>query len=83
MEQACLVLELDLPGLSGLDLQRRLVRDHPGMPVVFLSDDADVPTAVQAMKEGAVDFLTKPLDRELLLSYQESTTDVILPYKGW
>lgn len=67
LEQACLVVALDLPGLSGLDLQRKLSGDQPEMPIVFLSDDADVPTAVQAMKNGAVDFLTKPLDGELLL----------------
>jgi FixJ family two-component response regulator len=67
LEQACLVVALVLPGLSGLDLQRKLSGDQPRMPIVFLSDDADVPTAVQAMKNGAVDFLTKPLDGELLL----------------
>jgi FixJ family two-component response regulator len=56
---ACLVLDVELPGISGLDLQTRIAQDdHP--PVVFISGHGDIPSTVRAMKTGAVDFLTKP-----------------------
>ncbi|HSN19440.1 MAG TPA: response regulator [Usitatibacter sp.] len=58
----CLVLDLYLPGMSGLDLQRYLTEHGIGMPVIFLSARADVPQAVKAVKEGAIDFLEKPFD---------------------
>src|SRR5262245_45087953 len=63
MLPACLLVELDLPGLSGLDLQRR-VFERPELPLIFMSQRADVPTTVRAMKGGAFEFLTKPLQRE-------------------
>jgi FixJ family two-component response regulator len=64
----CLVLDLSMPGISGLDLQEALVRDPAAPPVVFLTGHGDIPASVRAMKAGAVDFLTKPVDRERLLA---------------
>src|SRR3954468_2199941 len=63
----CLVLDLSMPGLSGLELQERVSRSENPCPIVFLSGESDVPSSVQAMKGGAVDFLTKPVIREKLL----------------
>jgi FixJ family two-component response regulator len=63
----CLVLDLHLPGMSGLDLQRQLTDSGRALPVIFLTGLADVPTAVHAMKGGAVEFLTKPLNAPALL----------------
>jgi FixJ family two-component response regulator len=64
---SCLVLDVSLPDLTGLDLQKRLVgRDD--MPIIFITGYGDVPTTVQAMKAGAVEFLTKPFSDEVLLS---------------
>jgi FixJ family two-component response regulator len=67
-EPGCLVLDLAMPGLDGLDLQAQLARSGNDCPVVFLSGNADIPQSVKAMKAGAVDFLTKPVDRERLLA---------------
>ncbi|MGB2634661.1 MAG: response regulator [Candidatus Acidiferrum sp.] len=64
----CLVLELFLPGFSGLDLQKRLAIERPHMPVIVITRHSDVHSTVQAMKAGALEFLTKPLHDELLLS---------------
>lgn len=64
----CLVLDLSMPGVNGLDLQAQLSRAGNGCPVVFLSGNADIPQSVKAMKAGAVDFLTKPVDSEKLLA---------------
>lgn len=65
---ACLVLDVALPGLTGLELQALLRREHCDVPIVFVSGHGDVPTSVQALKGGALDFLTKPFDPEVLLS---------------
>ena len=63
----CLVLDIALPGLSGLDLQKRMAEIHLEIPIVFITGHGDVPTSVQAMKAGALEFLTKPFsDRDLL-----------------
>jgi FixJ family two-component response regulator len=63
----CLVLDVHLPGLSGLDLQARLVEERVGTPIIFISGRGDIPMSVRAMKAGAVEFLTKPLgDGDLL-----------------
>ena len=63
----CLVLDIRLPGVSGLDLQHRLIEEKIRVPIVFISAHADVPMSVRAMKAGAVEFLTKPFrDQELL-----------------
>ena len=67
-EPGCLVLDLTMPGLNGLELQAQLARSGNDCPVVFLSGNADVAQSVKAMKAGAVDFLTKPVDREKLLA---------------
>ena len=63
----CIVLDVRMPGLSGLDLQEELARADCAMPVVFLTGHGDIPMSVQAMKKGAVDFLTKPVDEKSLL----------------
>jgi FixJ family two-component response regulator len=65
---SCLVLDLSLPGLDGLELQKQLVAEHIGMPIIFITGHGDVPKSVQAMKAGALEFLTKPLDNEALVS---------------
>jgi FixJ family two-component response regulator len=63
----CLVLDVRLPGLSGLDLQSRMAEINREIPIVFITGHGDVPTSVRAMKAGAVEFLTKPFhDRDLL-----------------
>src|ERR1700747_803785 len=65
---SCLVLDLSLPGLNGLELQRRLVTDRPDVPIIFITGHGDVPVPVQAMKAGAVEFLTKPFSESVLLN---------------
>ena len=70
---ACLVLDVRLPGLSGLDLQAELAARNIRTPVVFITGHGDIPTSVQAMKAGAVDFLTKPFtDQNLITVVQEA-----------
>ena len=64
---SCLVLDVSLPGLSGLDLQQRL-GDRQDMPIIFITGHGDIPMSVQAMKAGAVEFLTKPFSDEILLT---------------
>lgn len=63
----CLVLDVRMPGASGLDLQQQLVRNGNAKPVIFLTGHGDIPMTVQAMKHGAVDFLTKPVRDQTLL----------------
>ncbi len=64
---SCLVLDVRLPGLSGLDLQKRIIEANREIPIVFITGHGDVPTSVRAMKAGAVEFLTKPFsDQDLL-----------------
>jgi FixJ family two-component response regulator len=65
---SCLILDVSLPGLSGLDLQKHVVINRMDLPIIFITGYGDVPTTVQAMKAGAVDFLTKPFGDESLLS---------------
>lgn len=70
---SCLVLDADLPGRSGLDLQRQLADADMDLPVIFITGRGDIPTAVQAMKAGAVEFLTKPfVDEELLSAMRQA-----------
>lgn len=64
----CIVLDVRMPGLSGLDLQEELAQAECAMPVIFLTGHGDIPTSVQAMKKGALDFLTKPVDEDVLLA---------------
>jgi FixJ family two-component response regulator len=65
---SCLVLDVSLPGLNGLDLQKRVAVERPDMPVIFITGYGDVPTTVQAMKAGAVEFLTKPFSDDAVLN---------------
>jgi FixJ family two-component response regulator len=65
---SCLVLDVSLPGLNGLDLQKRVAVDRTEMPIIFITGYGDVPMTVAAMKAGAVEFLTKPFDADTLLS---------------
>ena len=70
---ACLVLDVRMPGLSGLDLQRELGMAKNGIPVIFITGHGDIPMSVRAMKAGAVEFLTKPFrDQELLDAIQQA-----------
>jgi FixJ family two-component response regulator len=65
---SCLVLDVTLPDLNGLELQRRIAADRSDMPIIFISGYGDVPMTVRAMKAGAIEFLTKPLGAEALLT---------------
>jgi FixJ family two-component response regulator len=65
---SCLVLDLQLPGLSGLELQKRMAEAGLETPIVFLTGHGDIPASVKAMKAGAVEFLTKPVDEQDLLN---------------
>jgi FixJ family two-component response regulator len=65
---SCLVLDVSLPGLNGLELQKRVAVERPDMPIIFITGYGDVPMTVQAMKAGAVEFLTKPFSADVLLS---------------
>ncbi len=70
---ACLVLDVRLPGASGLDLQRELAQSGDGLPIIFITGHGDVPMSVRAMKEGAVEFLTKPFrEQDLLDAVQQA-----------
>ena len=70
---SCLVLDLQLPGLSGLDLQKQMAEAGLEMPIVFLTGHGNIPASVQAMKAGAIEFLTKPVDeQDLLRAIQEA-----------
>ena len=64
---SCLVLNVSLPDLNGLDLQKRVAIERPNTPIIFIADQPDVYTSVQAMKAGAVEFLIKPFDDNILL----------------
>jgi FixJ family two-component response regulator len=64
---SCLILDVRLPGLNGLELQKRVAVDRPDMPIIFITGHGDVPMSVQAMKAGAVEFLTKPFSDTALL----------------
>jgi FixJ family two-component response regulator len=65
---SCLVLNVSLPGLNGLDVQKRVSVERPYTPIIFLTDQSDVYTTVQAMKAGAVEFLVKPFNNDVLLA---------------
>ena len=66
-EPSCLVLDVGLPGLSGIDLQRELAVANRPFPIIFITGQGDIPTSVRAMKAGAVEFLTKPFQEQELL----------------
>ncbi|HEV8428921.1 MAG TPA: response regulator [Pyrinomonadaceae bacterium] len=65
---SCLILDVSLPDLNGLELQKLIASDRLDMPIIFITGHGDVPMTVQAMKAGAVEFLTKPFDDEVLLT---------------
>jgi FixJ family two-component response regulator len=70
---ACLVLDVRMPGLSGLDLQRELEAKKENLPIIFITGHGDVPTSVRAMKAGAADFLQKPVtDKDLLKAIEDA-----------
>lgn len=71
----CLVLDLEMPGLGGLELQHTLHERGASLPVLFVSGRGSIRTSVSAMKEGAVDFLTKPVDAEVLLACVKQAMD--------
>jgi FixJ family two-component response regulator len=65
---SCLILDVSLPDLNGLELQKLIASDRTDMPIIFITGHGDIPMTVQAMKAGAVEFLTKPFNDEVLLS---------------
>jgi FixJ family two-component response regulator len=65
---SCLVLDVSLPGLNGLDLQKRIASERDDVSIIFITGHGDIPMTVQAMKAGAVEFLTKPFNDEALLN---------------
>jgi FixJ family two-component response regulator len=65
---SCLLLDLSLPGLNGLELQKQLAVEHIDMQIIFITGHGDVPQSVQAMKAGALEFLTKPIDNDALVT---------------
>ena len=70
---SCLVLDVRLPGMSGLDVQRKLIESGVQIPVIFITGHGDIPMTVKAMKSGAVEFLTKPFrDQDLLDAIQQA-----------
>jgi FixJ family two-component response regulator len=68
MVPSCLVLDVSMPGLNGLELQKRVATERTEMPIIFITGYGDVPMTVQAMKAGAVEFLTKPFSDDVLLN---------------
>ena len=72
---SCLILDVNLPDLSGLDIQQRISDEKSSTPIIFITGHGDIPTSVRAMKAGAAEFLTKPLDDEILI---EAIRDAVL-----
>jgi FixJ family two-component response regulator len=72
---ACIILDVQLPGLNGLDLQAKLEDQNVHLPIVFITGRGDIPMSVRAMKAGAVDFLTKPFDNKDLLTIVRKAVD--------
>jgi len=79
---ACLVLDVRMPGLSGLDLQQKLAAAGLGAPIIFMTGHGTVPMSVRAMKAGAVDFLQKPFDDQVLLDAVQQAIDRDRRIKG-
>jgi len=72
----CLVLDVRMPGISGLELQQRFVGKYQEIPIIFVSGHGDIPMAVQAMRQGAIDFLQKPFSEQLLLDRIHAAVDI-------
>jgi FixJ family two-component response regulator len=70
----CVLLDLSMPGCTGLELQEKLSQTGRVLPIIFLTGNGDVPTSVRAMKSGAVDFLTKPVAKNQLLATSAAST---------
>jgi FixJ family two-component response regulator len=64
---SCLILDVNLPDLSGLDIQQRIADEKSSVPIIFITGYGDIPTSVRAMKAGAAEFLTKPLDHQVMI----------------
>jgi len=79
IQAACLILDLQMPGTDGMELQQRLIASRAETAVVFLTGHGDIPSSVQAMKLGAVDFLTKPVDED---SLTEAVNNAIIKQSG-
>jgi FixJ family two-component response regulator len=75
LDASCLVLDVSLPDLNGLELQERVAADRQDMPIIFITGHGDVPMTVRAMKAGAVEFLTKPFGDDALLGAIRSALD--------
>jgi FixJ family two-component response regulator len=83
-QPCCLVLDISMPGLGGIELQSRLAQRQIDLPIVFVTGHGDVPTTVHAMKSGAVDFLTKPFeDRELLQAVRRALSKDKVAHREW
>jgi FixJ family two-component response regulator len=72
---SCLILDVRLPDLNGLELQKRIAGDRVDMPIIFITGHGDIPTTVRAMKAGALEFLTKPLGTDALFGAIESALE--------
>lgn len=72
---SCLILDVSLPGLNGLELQKRVAVERIEMPIIFITGHGDVPMSVEAMKAGAIEFLTKPFSKDVLLSAIRNALD--------
>ena len=68
-ETSCLIADISMPGMSGLELQSRLNTEHLKIPIIFITAHGDEKIRMQALRAGAVEFLTKPFDEEVLLEY--------------
>jgi FixJ family two-component response regulator len=82
-EPSCLILDVSLPELNGLDLQKILAADREDMPIIFITGHGDIPMSVQAMKAGAVEFLTKPIDDEALLTAIQHSIERSIAAQGY
>jgi FixJ family two-component response regulator len=72
---SCLILDVSLPGLNGLELQKRVAVERTEMPIIFITGHGDVPMSVEAMKAGALEFLTKPFSQNVLVSAIRNALD--------
>jgi FixJ family two-component response regulator len=75
-EVGCLIAEIEMPGMSGLELQARLKEEQCNIPIIFIASNGGARVRIQAMRDGAVEFLRKPLDLQLLLETVRAALDV-------
>jgi len=83
LSPSCLVLDVSLPDMNGLELQERVATDRIEMPIIFITSDGDIPMTVRAMKAGALEFMTKPFDEELLMRAIRSGLEQSRTALGW